>query len=230
MAAKRPRRTAIQDDLQVLTEILREVKAIERKPNSTGLVSVGDLPPVSDLLKSLTPDPVVDAQGSTPEPTLPPAQVYNPFDAVSPVSPVPWDALEDSWLSRGLKRCVKENRPDVMKALLHIMLSRIGVLLFDDAQAVLARVFLPFPGGGAGRPVSSERDSILETWNKIGRPSLTKHTLAWKFYGPKFEMADGPNRKLMRNRCRAAVTRALQAEMAKIASNNDAEDLFPSVD
>jgi hypothetical protein len=223
---KRPwlRRAAIQDDLQVLTEILRQGKATESKPH-TAKVSV-DLPPVDDLLKSSTRDPALGAQ-SSPESTLPPSQAYNPFDfeAQHQGGPVPWNDLKDSWLGHGFRRCAEENRPDTCKALLRIMLTRIGV---RRPPGFLDRVFLPFPGSGGGRPVSSERDSIYRTWKQIGRPSLTTRTLAQKFYGPRFERAAAPKQKHMRDRCRAAVRRARQAELAKIASNSNAEDLFPS--
>jgi hypothetical protein len=229
---KRPglRRVAIQDDLQVLTEILREGKATESKPR-TAKASV-HLPPVRDLLKSSSPAPTPGAQRSTPEPTLPPGQAYNPFDyeAQHGVSPVPWAALEDSWLGHGLKRSIEENRPDVVKTLLRILLTRIRVRRSPKDKDVLARVFLPFPGSGGGRPVSIERDSIYRTWEQIGRPSLNMYTLAAKFYGTTFKRADGPKRKRLRDKCRTAVTRARQAELAKTASNSNAKDLFPSVD
>jgi hypothetical protein len=61
---------------------------------------------------------------------------------------------------------------------------------------------------------------MLRTWNEIGRPSLAKYTLASKFYGTKFEMADSSKRRRLRDKCRAAVTRALLAS---------AEDIFPPV-
>jgi hypothetical protein len=40
--------------------------------------------------------------------------------------PVPWDALRDSWLGHGLKRCIEENRPDVVKMLLIVILRLTG--------------------------------------------------------------------------------------------------------
>jgi hypothetical protein len=141
---------------------------------------------------------------------------------------MPWNALSDSWLSHGLKRSIEENRPDIVKALLRILLTRIGVRRSPDANDVLSRVFLPFPHTGGGRPVSIDRDPIYRKWNQIGRPSLTTYTLAQEFYGPKFKWADGPKRKKMRDRCRAAVVRVRQAGLAKIASNSNTEDLFPS--
>jgi hypothetical protein len=88
-------------------------------------------------------------------------------------------------------------------------------------------VFLPHFRKGGGRPVEAERDAILRTWNEIGRPSFNIYTLAAKFYGTTFERADGPKRKRLRDKCRAAVERALKAQMAAIKSRRVAKELFP---
>jgi hypothetical protein len=144
--------------------------------------------------------------------------------------PVPWDALWDSWLGHALRLCLKENRPDVVKTLLRMLFARIGAGVVD-ADALIAfedEVFRDYPKSGAGRKVSSERDSILKTWRRLGEPSLTRHTLAWKLHGTRFERADPAMKRKLVNRHRQAVKRALEAErQRKAATAPISAKIFP---
>jgi hypothetical protein len=129
-----------------------------------------------------------------------------------------WDAIGNSWLGRGLKRCVKENCPFALRQLVLNMLDRIGAGTALDP--VLERVFQHgFYGKDVGRPVSVDRDTIVRIWIELGRPRLTRNTLARAVYGTEFDNADLARKKILRDRCRRKVERALPADQIAKATS-----------
>jgi hypothetical protein len=108
-------------------------------------------------------------------------------------------------------------REQIRTIKLRLLLYRSFVPASAQAIKELARYMLqPLSDGKPGRPVSADRDAILRTWDEIGRPSLAKYALARKLYGTAFNKADGPDKNRMRDRCRRAVERALNAQSEKV--------------
>jgi hypothetical protein len=216
MSTKRPTREAIQGDLALLQAIIRRGTAIDGQAHSKTLVSadtrrppriklvqlheaIPSKSPARDIFSPFPGFDVCDEQGK-------------PIFTKPPVGAAPWDALEDSWLGHALRQGVVEHRPVMVRELLGIVLHKMCASMAAGAcEALEAKVFKGISKIGSGRPVDKQRDPILKTWRELGEPSLARNNLAQKIYGTKFG-PDAATRKKLRNRCREAVKRALEAE------------------
>lgn len=70
--------------------------------------------------------------------------------------------------------------------------------------------------GKPGRPISTESEKIYSWWVEIGEPSPYKNDLAKSFYGTLFHKASGTDRRKLRDKCRQAVDRHLEREIAEL--------------
>jgi hypothetical protein len=70
--------------------------------------------------------------------------------------------------------------------------------------------------GRLGRPISSQNERIYLKWIESGKTSLFKNGLARAVYGEEFNKANGIHRRIMRDRCRRAVERHNEREIAEL--------------
>jgi hypothetical protein len=125
--------------------------------------------------------------------------------------------LQTYWRVRLLAAAAKENSPEAFRDMLESWLSKLRI---EAPKGVFtpSRRALGEPVKRSGRPISSENEQIYSIWNRIGQPSPYSNALANAFYGPKFTIASGTDRRKMRDRCRNAVDRRLDREIAVLES------------
>jgi hypothetical protein len=127
------------------------------------------------------------------------------------------EELRAYWRVRLLGAAARENSPEAFREILESWLIRLRI----EAPK---GVFIPprhapgEPVKKSGRPISSENEQIYSTWNRIGQPPPHSNTLAMEFYGSRFTVASGTDRRKMRDRCRNAVNRGLDREIAALES------------
>ncbi len=107
--------------------------------------------------------------------------------------------LQRWWLLRMLGAAARENSPEAYDSLLRYWLHKMGV---DPPAGVFFRV-----PGTPGRPRSAKTEAIFWTWIDLGKPPLSRRTLAHAVYRAEFTKADSAGRKKMIDRCRRAVER-----------------------
>ena len=118
--------------------------------------------------------------------------------------------LKQTAFSRILKTAGGENSPEAFKWILELLIHTLGV------ETPLG-VFTPMQKAGKpGRPISTESEKIYSWWVEMGQPSPYKNDLAKSFYGRLFNKANGTDRRKLRDKCRQAVDRHLEREIAEL--------------
>jgi hypothetical protein len=110
-----------------------------------------------------------------------------------------WDEVEHWWPIHLLRNAAEEHDSEGYKRILHLLLASLGV---PPPVGVLA----PWKGT-AGAPKKSSTDSIVKTWETLGRPYLSRQQLARAVYGQEFSDADSKEKNRLVNQCRRAVER-----------------------
>jgi len=109
-----------------------------------------------------------------------------------------------------LKTAQRESNSEAFKEILQILIQSLGV----EAPK---GVFTPKPKTGKpGRRISAEGAQIFSKWEKIGEPSPYGNALAQAYYGASFTNANGIDRRRMRDKCRNAIDRYLDREIAHL--------------
>jgi hypothetical protein len=125
--------------------------------------------------------------------------------------------LRAYWRVRLLAAAAKENSPEAFRDILESWLIKLRIEA-PKGVFVPSRHASGEPAKKPGRPISRENVQIYSTWNRIGQPSPYSNALAKEFYGPRFTKASGTERRKMRDRCRNAVDRGLDREIAALES------------
>jgi hypothetical protein len=109
-----------------------------------------------------------------------------------------------------LRAAEADNSPEAFKRILEVLFIYLGVSTPKGVFTPKARA------GKPGRPISNESELIYSTWIEIGKPSLFKNELAQAVYRVTFTKASGTERRKLRDKCRHAVERNLDRELAKV--------------
>jgi hypothetical protein len=120
------------------------------------------------------------------------------------------EQLKEAGLNRILEAAKRENSPEAFKEVLEHLLRLMGL---KAPTGVFAPTRIP---GRLGRPISSENERIYLKWIESGKTSLFKNDLAMAVYGKEFNKANGIHRRKMRDKCRRAVERHNEREIAEL--------------